>query len=214
MRKHSGEGTIKYDNGDVYVGEFKDAEPHGVGKMTYKNGRASNGLWEDGDIEYDDELYNDWLAQGKVKMKYCDGTYEGEWGNGKKHGKGTIKWSDGDSYEGDWKHDKRHGKGYRKYANGYYDGEWKDDKRNGKGTIKFADGESYEGEWKDNKQLPERTSGLMETHTKESLEITNSMARELTSVLVETTMEIGKRTKCTVRELSSGPMEIHTKENG
>jgi len=34
MRKHSGKGTINFNNGDIYAGDFKDAAPHGVGKMT------------------------------------------------------------------------------------------------------------------------------------------------------------------------------------
>jgi len=44
MRKHSGKGTINYNKGDVYEGEFVDAEPHGVGKMTYKDGRVCGGI--------------------------------------------------------------------------------------------------------------------------------------------------------------------------
>ena len=38
MKKASGKGTITDDNGDVYEGEYQDTEPHGVGKMTYKDG--------------------------------------------------------------------------------------------------------------------------------------------------------------------------------
>ena len=41
VRKHSGKGTIHYTNNNaVYEGEFKDAEPHGEGKMTYVDGRV------------------------------------------------------------------------------------------------------------------------------------------------------------------------------
>ena len=66
MRKHSGKGTIKYNNGYVYSngyvyeyeGEFKDAEPHGV-----------EGRWHIRD--------------------------EGDWNNGKRHGNETCKWTDG-----------------------------------------------------------------------------------------------------------------------
>ena len=48
MRKHSGKGTIHYLKGEVYEGEFKDAEPHGEGKMTYEDGRVREGTWKDG----------------------------------------------------------------------------------------------------------------------------------------------------------------------
>lgn len=37
--------------------------------------------------------------------------YEGEWKDGRMHGKGAYHYSNGDKYEGEWKEDKRHGKG-------------------------------------------------------------------------------------------------------
>jgi hypothetical protein len=63
------------------------------------------------------------------------GLYTGYMRNGKRHGKGTIKWSNGQEYNGEWKDDKRHGTGFMSYNMNYsmYDGEWKDDKRHGKG---------------------------------------------------------------------------------
>ena len=48
MKNHSGEGTITYDSGDVYEGAFRNAEPDGVGKMTYKDGHICEGIWEYG----------------------------------------------------------------------------------------------------------------------------------------------------------------------
>jgi hypothetical protein len=91
MRRHSGKGTINYDKGDVYEGEFRDNEPHGIGKMTYKDGRVSEGIWENEKIVYEGELA-DGKPHGKGKWIYPDGTYEGEWKNGEAHGKGTRKW--------------------------------------------------------------------------------------------------------------------------
>ena len=37
--------------------------------------------------------------------------YEGQFVNKKAHGKGTMRWNQGDKYEGDWKDGLRHGKG-------------------------------------------------------------------------------------------------------
>ena len=37
--------------------------------------------------------------------------YEGQFVNKKAHGKGTMRWNQGDKYEGDWKEGLRHGKG-------------------------------------------------------------------------------------------------------
>ncbi len=38
-------------------------------------------------------------------------SYEGDWQDDKKNGKGVFKWAVGDSYEGDYKDNKRHGCG-------------------------------------------------------------------------------------------------------
>ncbi len=32
----------------MYDGEFENDEPHGVAKMTYKDGRVCQGFWEEG----------------------------------------------------------------------------------------------------------------------------------------------------------------------
>jgi len=104
------------------------------------------------------------------------GQYVGEVKNGKRHGKGTFTWPNGNKYVGDFKDDKRtgqgtytwgsggnyvgefkdgkiHGKGTFTYANGNkYVGEWKDRERHGHGTYTYADGSTYVGEWKDGKQ--------------------------------------------------------------
>ena len=76
-------------------------------------------------------------------------SYEGDFKDNKKHGKGTHKLANGVSYVGEFKDDKAHGQGTMKWTAGSYEGEWKDDKYNGHGTLKWPDGKSYEGEWKD-----------------------------------------------------------------
>ena len=76
------------------------------------------------------------------------GRYEGEWADGKKHGKaaqevrtrlGDIIWGEGewkgDVYEGDWVQDHRDGEGKYMWANGdVYRGRWERSKINGRGT--------------------------------------------------------------------------------
>ena len=88
----SGKGTITYDNDDVYEGEFQDAEPHGVGKMTYKDGRICEGIWKKGKIKYEGELNENGKPHGRGKWIYSNRTrtyeYEGEWENGNRHGDG------------------------------------------------------------------------------------------------------------------------------
>ena len=107
MKKCSGNGTIKYDNGDAYEGKFKDSEPHGQGKMTYiDDGRVCEGNWQDGKLQ-------------KGSCKWENGSvYEGELVDGLPHGKGNMTNSNGNVYEGEWRKGMRHGKGSCKFSNG------------------------------------------------------------------------------------------------
>ena len=53
------------------------------------------------------------------KEKYPDGSsYEGEFCNGKREGKGTYYFINGNKYEGDFKDGKKEGKGIMYYKNG------------------------------------------------------------------------------------------------
>jgi hypothetical protein len=52
------------------------------------------------------------------------------------------------TYEGDYKNDKKCGKGVFKWASGnIYIGEYKDDEREGFGEMRWIDGSIYIGEW-------------------------------------------------------------------
>ena len=59
--------TFQYSNGDLYVGELKSGAPHGFGKMQYS---------DDGSDRLENSLV----------------TYEGDWVDGKHHGKGKKYW--------------------------------------------------------------------------------------------------------------------------
>ena len=81
------------------------------------------------------------------------GVYVGEKKDGKRHGQGTLTFSDGSSYEGEYRNDKRHGQGTLTKPNGdKYVGEFKDGEMTSQGTYTHSDGSSYEGEWKDGKK--------------------------------------------------------------
>ena len=87
--KFSGKGTITYDNGDVYDGTFQNSEPHGIGRMIYKDCRVCEGIWKNGKIEYEGDMA-DGKPYGRGKKIYPEGdVYEGEWKNGLRHGQGT-----------------------------------------------------------------------------------------------------------------------------
>ena len=80
--------------------------------------------------------------------KYTDAIYEGELVDGRRHGLGIMRYSNGRFYEGGWKNDFREGKGYEKYSNGNtYEGDFSKGKAQGKGVYKWNNGEIYDGEW-------------------------------------------------------------------
>lgn len=75
--------------------------------------------------------------------------YEGEWKDGKRHGKGKLIYPEIYTYTGEWSNNKMDGHGTMVYYWYKYIGEWKGGKRNGKGTYWFF-GKKYEGYWENN----------------------------------------------------------------
>ena len=60
--------------------------------------------------------------------------------NGMLHGKGVLRYSDGNRFEGSFKEGNKHGKGVYFFANGeIYKGKWTNDKRHGKGVRHSGD---------------------------------------------------------------------------
>ena len=99
----------------------------------------------------------DGKRHGQGTVTYSNGKkYVGEFKNGKKHGQGTQTWSDGDKYEGEHKDGKKDGQGTYTWSDGSkYVGEFKKGKRHGKGVSTALDGQRwntlYEGEWEKGK---------------------------------------------------------------
>jgi hypothetical protein len=90
------------------------------------------------------------LAQGKGKAKGKD-TYEGDFKQGNKSGRGVYIWSNGDRYEGGFLDDRMNGMGVYNFVDGStYVGEYKSDKKNGYGVLKAfkndAKGHGLEGQ--------------------------------------------------------------------
>lgn len=79
-------------------------------------------------------------------------TFEGEFLEGKKHGKGTLTWANGDRYEGDWVDNKMQGKGTKFHRSGdRYEGDWVDGKMHGKGKYIWSSEHYYEGNFVNNR---------------------------------------------------------------
>jgi len=136
--KH-GMGTLTWDDGDQYVGEFKYDEKTN-GTFRWKGGDTYNGEWKNS------------LMHGNGTYTYKNGRmYEGEWVAGYKQGYGIFTWPNGDRYEGQFLKDQCHGVGIQIYADGrVYKGEWAQNKKHGYGTMTLANGEKIQGNWTNN----------------------------------------------------------------
>ncbi|SCM09982.1 conserved Plasmodium protein, unknown function [Plasmodium chabaudi adami] len=87
----------------------------------------------------------DGKLHGKGVLKYKNGEeYEGEFYNGKKDGMGKWKDLEGDSYEGQWSNDRKHGHGIYKTKEGFmYEGKFESNMRHGLGTVTAPDNTKY-----------------------------------------------------------------------
>lgn len=157
-------GTLVFDNGDVYEGDFSGFYRSGSGKMTYAaSGDVYTGSFAEDKIDgygvyraadgsvYEGE-FSDGKKNGSGKYTWSDGSvYEGGFLDNRKEGTGTYTDVDGESYTGEYHNDRKNGIGTAIYPNGdRYTGSFVDDLREGTGTYTFANGESYTGEFHNN----------------------------------------------------------------
>ena len=149
---HRVKGTITYDNGSSYTGEFYTGEyewhygePHGNGTLISANG----------EILFKGEYNEGQRWNGYGKEDYETYSYEGEYKNGSWNGKGTEIWKDaknGDAYKYVGSFVNRERTNGRLYFVGgdMYEGTFKNGTwENGEGTYYDADDHTYEtGTWK------------------------------------------------------------------
>jgi len=138
--KHNCFGSYTDQDGDKYLGEWKDNQFNGKGVWTSADGRKYSGQFKDGTMH----------GQGTLISAQRD-KYVGKFKDGKKHGKGSYSWINGDKYLGEYKDNNEHGQGTFTWENNgdKYIGEWKNGYANGQGTMSFGDGDKYVGKWKD-----------------------------------------------------------------
>jgi hypothetical protein len=99
----------------------------------------ANGVWKN-DIKTGEGHYID---EGKLE-------YNGSFVNGKFHGSGSVRYSNGMKYQGEWFEAKMQGQGTLTTTDGdTYIGELDDDQFNGEGTLTKATGDNYTGFWID-----------------------------------------------------------------
>ena len=114
--KNEGIGKLIYENGNYYIGQFKNDLANGKGIVYDKNGsiiykgdfindkREGNGKIFDKDGNYYIGHFKDDLANGKGIVYYKNGNimYEGDFLNGKKEGNGKYNYEDGNYYIGQY----------------------------------------------------------------------------------------------------------------
>lgn len=103
--------------------------------------------------------YNDMgQKHGKGTMRWSNGDiYTGDFLNDVRHGHGTLSFygtrqnHDGGEYVGDWEHNQMHGNGTRRYPNGdVYTGAYNRGQRQGEGRFYYANGDLYHGDFAQN----------------------------------------------------------------
>ena len=100
-------GSYEADNGDKYVGEWKDDKKHGQGTYTHASGEKYVGEYKD-NKKHGQGIYT-WPDSDKYVGEFKDGNY---------HGQGTYSYDDGEKYVGEWKDGTMHGQGTYTYADG------------------------------------------------------------------------------------------------
>ncbi|CAD8174001.1 unnamed protein product [Paramecium octaurelia] len=133
-------GPYQFENGAIYVGQWKNHQRWGKGKQYWPDGSVYEGFW------------SSHTANGKGRLIHADGdAYDGDWVDDRAQGQGTYYHVDGARYEGDWLEDQQHGKGTEMWPDGaQYVGSYVNGKKDGKGKFKWSDGATYEGDFRDN----------------------------------------------------------------
>jgi hypothetical protein len=139
---------IKYPEADYYGEVNSNCEPHGKGKMDYKNGEQYEGTFDKGlmhgvgvykwpsGIVYIGS-FNMGKEHGRATLSCADYFFKGLYYKGKRNGQGRIEYTNGDFKDGEWKNNEfMHGKIRLTNDNGYiYEGECLNGKRHGVGKI-------------------------------------------------------------------------------
>lgn len=133
----TGFGTMKYDSGRFYKGEWRKGRWNGKGTLLNANGDS-----------YQGDFVSD-ARHGRGVYRFTSGdVYEGEFVDDNRHGKGKFKFHNGSVYEGDFCMGSFEGSGRYDFEGGFYDGQWKRDEYYGKGKLQYKDGSNYTGRFK------------------------------------------------------------------
>jgi len=106
-KRPHGRGTMKYDDGRHYEGNWNHGRWHGVGRAIFANNDIFEGTY-DMDQRHGHGMYQ-W-NDGRV--------YTGQFFQDQRQGRGTYTWPDGAVYQGEFQAGHRHGQGMYRFADG------------------------------------------------------------------------------------------------
>ncbi|XP_047011887.1 alsin isoform X3 [Ictalurus punctatus] len=132
----------------TYTGRWLSGKPHGSGTMKWPDGRVYCGTFKNG-LE---DGFGDCMMPRQTINKYD--RYKGHWKEGKMHGFGTYWYATGEVYEGLFQENLRHGHGMlssgrlASFSSSVFVGQWVQDKKTGYGIFdNITKGEKYMGMW-------------------------------------------------------------------
>ncbi|XP_026218330.1 alsin isoform X2 [Anabas testudineus] len=134
----------------TYEGRWLAGKPHGRGVLKWTDGRIYTGEFKNG-LE---DGFGEFTAPNKTLNK--NDYYQGQWKDGKMHGLGTYRYASGEVYDGSFQDGMRHGHGMLRSGKlntsspSVFIGQWLLDKKTGYGVFDdITKGEKYMGMWQD-----------------------------------------------------------------
>ncbi|XP_037552375.1 alsin [Nematolebias whitei] len=137
----------------TYEGHWLTGKPHGSGELKWPDGRIYTGSFKNG-LE---DGFGELVAPNKTLNK--NDLYQGYWKEGKMHGLGSYRYASGEVYDGSFQDGVRHGHGmlrsgkHNTSSPSVFIGQWLQDKKTGYGVFDdITKGEKYMGMWQDHQR--------------------------------------------------------------
>ncbi|XP_030006777.1 alsin isoform X3 [Sphaeramia orbicularis] len=137
----------------TYEGRWLNGKPNGRGVLKWPDGRIYTGLFKNG-LE---DGFGEFLSPNKTLNK--NDHYQGYWKEGKMNGLGTYRYASGEVYDGSFQDGMRHGHGMLRTGKlntsspSVFIGQWLHDKKTGYGVFDdITKGEKYMGMWQEHQR--------------------------------------------------------------
>jgi hypothetical protein len=135
----------------LYWGDLVDGLPHGYGLLSAYT--VPTGIDDTAIDQYEGDFHEGKYHGRGVCVWPAGHRYRGDYANGKKHGHGICTWPDGSRYEGAYVDDKRHGRGVHTWSSGaQYEGDYVQHEMHGYGHYRWPDGARYQGAYMNGKR--------------------------------------------------------------